>query len=100
MKFKRLARHIPAILGVAGTIAASIVASHFRNEMKKLEQAEPFDGNYIRLHPAEMEGLNKGYPLLYRRKRIGPDEFYSQSTTLDHFSAVADKQWNEREAAS
>ncbi|AOZ64910.1 hypothetical protein SEA_ESKETIT_45 [Streptomyces phage Esketit] len=82
MKLRQLKRHIPAIAGAVGTIAATAIAVHYKHEAEK-HAPSGVDPDWQNLPiPRHMaEALEDGHTLHYRQVRIDDDNCYSQYTT-------------------
>ncbi|WPJ30655.1 hypothetical protein [Streptomyces phage Psst1] len=82
MRLRRLKRHIPAIAGAVGTIAATAIAVHYKNELNKFEPAiEDPDWTNVPVPSHMMESLEDGHVLHYRQVRIDDENCYSQYST-------------------
>lgn len=94
-KLKLLAKkHGPAVLGAVGTVVASAVAVHFRNELVKLQTIDPDDWPVIEVHPELMKEIREGAVFMYREAKFGENQYLGQSTTMDEgFNEDANRQF-------
>lgn len=92
-------KHGPAVLGAVGTVVATAVAVHFRNESrawqdeldKRLHNADGW--RFLEIPPRTMEDVENGKTLHYRQTGDPRgDRLYVQySTLLDGFSEGMDE---------
>ncbi|WPJ30788.1 hypothetical protein [Streptomyces phage Psst4] len=97
MRLRQLKRHIPAIAGAVGTIAATAIAVHYKNELEKFEADHFGDGwSTIPVPPSTMEDLEAGGTMLYRHVRISDEDVYAQyNTGSNEFSDEANERFEE-----
>ncbi|QAY17164.1 hypothetical protein SEA_MADAMATO_46 [Streptomyces phage Madamato] len=83
MRLKRLRRHIPAIIGAVGTIAATAAAVHYKNEAERLSAVDESADDWASIHvpPHMVESLEDGHTLHHRRVRVDGDDWYMQWST-------------------
>ncbi|AOZ64998.1 hypothetical protein SEA_MAYA_45 [Streptomyces phage Maya] len=79
MRLRQLKRHIPAIAGAVGTIAATAIAVHYKHEAEKLESFN-VDNEWTDIPVPQhlMDALEDGHTLHYRQVRIDDETCYSQ----------------------
>lgn len=96
MRLKRMKRHIPAIVGGLTTIAAAVLAEHYRRQVVILELVDPDAWPLLPVPPASWERVESGDTLQYRQARISDDDVYAQYTTnKDGFSTEMDEKFDE-----
>ncbi|ASU03957.1 hypothetical protein SEA_FRODOSWAGGINS_45 [Streptomyces phage FrodoSwaggins] len=79
MRLRQLKRHIPAIAGAVGTIAATAIAVHYKHEAEKIESFN-VDNEWTDIPVPQhlMDALEDGHTLHYRQVRIDDETCYSQ----------------------
>lgn len=75
-------KHGPAVLGVVGTVIATVVAVHYKNEIDRLIQTDDDLGWTNIPVPRDMvESLEDGHTLHYRRVRVDNKNHFTQCST-------------------
>lgn len=98
MRLRQMKKHIPAIVGAVGTIAATAVAVHYKNEFDRTNQIdEDYDMASIKVPMDVMKFLEDGQTLHYRHVLLGDNDCYAQySTTAKSvgFDPESDERFN------
>jgi len=93
MKLRQIRNHIPAVVGIVGTIVATAVAMHYKNELQKIGDR---DWSSIPLPPEVMMAIESGETMLYRHIRVSDSDVYAQyCTNRSEFTDDANKRYNE-----
>lgn len=94
MKLRQLGRHIPAIVGAIGTIAATAIAVKYKNELEWQKSLHEGDWPCVEVTPNCFEDFEKGATLQLRAYSPEPYRTFIQMTTREGgFPEVADEQY-------